>query len=155
MTLIDPTYDAKNQQQPGDTWVIGGSLDIDSAGAGGKFKIDGVDLTAAIAALPPASNYAVGVAAGYKVARGQHTMGSAVDTVVTGLTTVTSVVASMESDPVLACDRVSAQIGDQAGSPAAGSAVLKAWMPTDATHTTPIAATGFAGIKVNWIAVGT
>jgi hypothetical protein len=95
-----------------------------------------------------------GIAAGYKVARGQHVMLSADDVVVTGLATVVSVEASLESDPVLTCDRVSAALGDQAGAPAAGSVHLKAWMPTDATHTTPIAATGFAGIKVNWFAIG-
>ncbi len=97
----------------------------------------------------------VGVAAGYKIARGQHTMLSAADTVATGLTTVVSVVAVQETDPVLACAQASAQVGDQAGSPVAGSVILKVWMPTDATHPTLIAATGYASVKVNWVAVGT
>jgi len=96
-----------------------------------------------------------GVAAGYKVARGVHTMLSASETVVTGLATVVSVVAAMESDPILTFDRVTTSIGNQAGAPAAGSVYVKGWQPTDATLTTPIAATGFAGIKVNWIAIGT
>jgi hypothetical protein len=96
-----------------------------------------------------------GVAAGYKVARGQHTMLSASDTVVTGLATVVAIVASMDSDPILTCDRCTASIGDQSAAPVAGSVYLKAWMPTADALTTPIAATGYANIKVNWIAVGT
>jgi predicted RecA/RadA family phage recombinase len=97
----------------------------------------------------------VGVGSGYKVARGQHTMLSASDTVVTGLATVVSAVAGMESAPILTFDRVNAQVGNQSGAPAAGSIILNGWMPTDATHTTPIAATGYAGIVVDWIAIGT
>lgn len=95
------------------------------------------------------------IAAGKKVAHGVHTMLSAADTVVTGLTTVEAVFAVMESDPILTFDRVTASIGNQAGAPAAGSVYVKGWMPTDNTLTTPAAATGFAGIKVNWLAVGT
>ena len=110
----------------------------------------GITLTAAIV-----NAMISGVAAGYKVARGIHTMLSASETVVTGLATVVSVVAAMESDPILTFDRVTASIGNQAGAPAAGSVYVKGWMPTDLTLTTPIAATGFAGIKVNWIAIGT
>lgn len=94
-------------------------------------------------------------AAGNKTVTGQHTMLSASDTVVTGLALVASVVAIMESDEILTFNSVSAQKGDQAGSPAAGSIVLKGWMPTDSTHPAPVAATGWSGIKVNWIAVGT
>ena len=60
-------------------------------------------------------------------ASGQVTLSSAAMTVATGLST----------------------------APAAGSIIIKAWMPTNSTTTTPIAATGFAGIKVNWTAVGT
>lgn len=110
----------------------------------------GITLTAAIV-----NALISGVAAGYKIARGVHTLLSASDTVVTGLATVVAIIAVMESDPILTCDRVTAGIGNQAGAPAAGSVYIKAWMPTDNTLTTPIAATGFANIKVNWIAIGT
>jgi hypothetical protein len=112
-------------------------------------------VAADIAAAVGADFLVAGLAAGYKVARGQSTLTSALTTVVTGLNTVVAAVACMESAPILTCDRCNAQVGDQAGAPAAGSIILDAWMPTDATHTTPIAATGYAGIKVNWIAIGT
>lgn len=94
-----------------------------------------------------------GVAVGYKIARGQHTTVAAADTVVTGLATVVSVVASYETDPADANILVSAQVGDQAGAPAAGSIIIKTWR-TDGTDPTPLAANAFAK-KVNWIAVGT
>jgi len=94
-----------------------------------------------------------GVAADYAIARGQHTTVAASDTVVTGLATVVSVVASMESDPVDDPFMCSAAKGDQAGAPAAGSVYIKTWK-TDGTDPTPAAATTFSKL-VNWIAVGT
>jgi hypothetical protein len=94
------------------------------------------------------------VAAGYKIARGQLTTVTAADTVVTGLATVVSVVASMDSDPTDNPEWASATIGDQAGSPAAGSVIVKTWQNTGGTDPTPVAATTFSK-KVNWIAVGT
>ena len=91
----------------------------------------------------------------YKLARGQHTTVAAVDTVVTGLTTVVAVIAGLDancSDNIL---YVSASIGDQSGSPAAGSIYIKSWKPTNATNdATPAAATTLGG-KANWIAIGT
>lgn len=95
-----------------------------------------------------------GVAAGYKVARGQATTVTAADTIATGLSTVVAVVASLDSDPVDNPEWVSSTIGDQAGSPAAGSFILKTWQNTSGTDPTPTAATTF-GKKVNWIAIGT
>lgn len=85
---------------------------------------------------------------------GQQLTVAAVDTVVTGLTTVVSVVASLDSDPIDNPEWVSASIGDQAGSPAAGSILIKTWQNTSGTDPTPVAATTFSK-KVNWIAVGT
>ena len=74
-------------------------------------------------------------------------------TVATGLTTVVSVVATLQDDAALTGDTVTATIGDQAGTPAAGSVILKVWKPTASGDCTPIAAT--AAKSVNWIAVGT
>ena len=88
------------------------------------------------------------VAAGYKIARGVHTTVDEDDTVVTGLTTVVVVVASLGSDPVAGCSKVSATIGDQAGSPAAGSIQIKSWEADETVGTT------FSKL-VNWIAIGT
>lgn len=96
----------------------------------------------------------VGVAAGYKIARGQTTTVAASDTIVTGLTTVVSAVANLEDAPVIGADRAQAVIGDQAGTPAAGSILIKTFKPTASGDATPIAATTFSK-KVNWIAIGT
>ncbi len=95
-----------------------------------------------------------GVAAGYKIARGIHTTVAAVDTVVTGLATVVAIVATLESDPTLDPDLVTASIGNQAGAPAAGSVYIKTWKRVGAGDATPAAATTFVK-TVNWVAIGT
>lgn len=95
-----------------------------------------------------------GVAAGYKIARGQATTSTASDTVVTGLATVVAAVANLEDAPVIGCDRAQAVIGDQAGTPAAGSILIKTFKPTATGDATPVAATTTSK-KVNWIAIGT
>lgn len=90
----------------------------------------------------------------YKVARGLHTTVAAADTVVTGLATVVAVVASMDSDPSDNVYTVSATIGDQAGTPAAGSIIIKSWAGASASDYTPTAAGTFSKL-VSWIAIGT
>lgn len=94
-----------------------------------------------------------GIASGYKIARGQHTTVAASDTVVTGLATVVSVVVQLDDDPVDGAMHVTGSLGDQAGTPAAGSILIKSWKSTDGDATL-IAGTTFTK-KVNWIAVGT
>jgi hypothetical protein len=108
-----------------------------------------------IEVLPVAEQVApvAGVASGYKVARGQHTTVAASDTIVTGLATVVAIVAQLDDDPVDGCMHVTSSIGDQAGAPAAGSALIKTWRSTDGDATL-IAANTFAK-KVNWVAFGT
>ena len=145
----DPTFDTKNQQaQGGAQWDIGGVANINSGGifnveAGGAFQVAGVDQTAAIAVA------VAGVAAGYKIARGQATTVAALDDITTGLATVVAVLAVLDDDPVAGCQFVTAQKGGTAGR-----FNLKTWMATAAGNTALIAATTF-GKKVNWIAVGT
>jgi hypothetical protein len=95
----------------------------------------------------------VGVAGGYKIARGQHTTLDADDTVVTGLATVVAVIAQLDSDPVDGAMHVTASIGDQAGAPAAGSIFIKTWKSTDGDATL-VPATTFTKL-VNWVAIGT
>lgn len=95
-----------------------------------------------------------GVASGYKLARGQLTTVTAADTVATGLATVVAVVATLDADPGDDPMLVSATIGDQAGTPAAGSVIIKTWKNTGGTDPTPVAASTFSK-KVNWIAIGT
>ena len=99
-------------------------------------------------------NAPAGVAAGYKIARGQLTTATAADTVVTGLATVVAAVACLDSDPVDDPFMCSCTIGDQAGTPAAGSIIIKTWKNTGGTDPTPAAAGTFSK-KVNWIAIGT
>lgn len=144
----DATYGPKIQMRDGGDLLAvasGGSLDVES---GGALKIAGSDRTAVLATSP------AGVAAGYKIARGQHTTVDEDDTVVTGLATVVSAVASLESDPVAGAQSVTCVIGNQAGAPAAGSIQIKSWKATAAGDTALIPATTFSK-KVNWIAVGT
>ncbi|HEX9344230.1 MAG TPA: hypothetical protein VF995_11530, partial [Actinomycetota bacterium] len=79
------------RRQDGNSAVpTGKTLDIES---GGALAIAGTDRTAVLATAPAA------IAAGYKIARGQFTTISASDTVVTGLATVVSAVACLDSDP--------------------------------------------------------
>lgn len=87
------------------------------------------------------------------VAFGQALTATASDTVVTGLKQVAAVVAQYDTDPADANMFVSASIGDQAGTPAAGSILIKTWKTADGTDPTPTAATAFSK-KVNWIAIG-
>ncbi len=90
---------------------------------------------------------------GLKIAAGQATTASASDTIVTGLAKLIGVVATEDSDPVDDPEWVSASIGDQNGSPAAGSFLLKTWKNTSGTDPTPVAASTFSK-KVNWVAFG-
>ena len=95
-----------------------------------------------------------GIAGGYKTARGTITPTTASDTVVTGLTTVVAVVASLKGAPTLTCMFVAADIGNQAGAPAAGSILIKSYKPTAAADVTPLASTT-PWSAIDWIAIGT
>lgn len=134
----------------------GGSLDVESGGeidveSGGSLKIAGTAVSASAATLNAA---AIGVAAGYKVARGVVTPTATPQDVVTGLTTVVAVAVSLRDAPTLTHMFASGSIGDQAGSPAAGSFTLVTKKPTGAADVTPIDATT-PWVAVNWIAIGT
>lgn len=93
-------------------------------------------------------------AGGQRIATGQVTPTTGTDTIVTGLALVTAAFATLDSDPTLTHMFSTATIGDQAGSPAAGSIIVKHWKPTGAADVTPLAATTPWG-KVNWLAIGT
>lgn len=95
-----------------------------------------------------------GVAAGYKIARGSTTPVSSSDTVVTGLATVVAVFVSFKGAPTLTHMFNAGDIGDQAGTPAAGSFLLKSYKPTASGDVTPTASsTPWAA--VDWVAIGT
>jgi hypothetical protein len=121
--------------------AAGKVIDVTSEGVWVEFGSPVVDFV--VAAL----------AAGLKVAYGQKTTASAADTVDTGLALVLGAVANLEDAPVIGCDRAQAVYGDQAGTPAAGSIIIKTFKPTASGDATPVAATT-TGKKVNWIAVG-
>jgi hypothetical protein len=93
----------------------------------------------------------LGVGVNYKIARGQATTQTASDTIVTGLTTVVAAIANLQDAPIVAAELATASIGDQAGTPAAGSILLQTWKTMGGT---PVAATTFS-LKANWIAIGT
>jgi hypothetical protein len=98
---------------------------------------------------------ALAVAAGYRIARGEHIQAAASDTVVTGLSTVIAVVAVPRTRTIKQLFFNSSP-GDQAGTPAAGSILITSQKPTAVNDVTPIAATDFTdNIKVDWIAIGT
>lgn len=90
---------------------------------------------------------------GGSVRTGRTLMDAATKTVVTGLTSVTKVIASLDDDPVAGCQFVTATIGNQSGAPAAGSVILKIWKATAAGDTTLIAGTTLTKY-VNWVAYG-
>lgn len=81
---------------------------------------------------------------------------AASDTVVTGLATVVAVIAAFDSAPTVKQLFCAAQIGDQAGSPAAGSILIKTYKPTAVNDVTPTPATDFTdNLVIAWLAIGT
>ena len=140
-----------------EAWTSGQALFWNTATS--KFTTDTtklpVNARAALAAGSSATTGAVLIGAGGapRVVGGQATTASASDTIVTGLTKLIAVVASFDDNPGDDPEFVSASIGDQAGTPAAGSFLLKTWKNTSGSDPTPLAATTFSK-KVNWIAFG-
>lgn len=101
-------------------------------------------------AVIEALNPPAGVAAGYKIARGSHQQAAASDTIATGLTTVVAVVLCWRDTPTAKQTFLTATIGDQAGTPAAGSFLSKTFKSTYA------AADDFTdNLTFYWIAIGT
>lgn len=118
------TYNAKNyRKQGGEEWVIGGRVVFLP---GSKLMFGDQEL---------------------KITRGQHETVTASDEVDTGLSVVISAVANLDADPTADALFATASIGDQDGSPDAGSILINTWQG-DAS-----AASTF-GKAVNWIAIG-
>lgn len=110
-----------------------------------------LDDTTVVAMLATMSGVA-GVASGYKIARGVASITGSGD-VATGLSTVVAAVVSSQSNISAVNLGSSVTIGDQSGSPAAGSITIKVWKATSLNNVTMIAATN--AMDYNWIAVGT
>lgn len=149
------SYNSSNyQQQGGDRWVVGGDLDVVSGGeidiqtgarinieTGGTLEFNGTDKTAALAAAT--ATPVAGVAAGYKLARGEAAVTGSSD-IATGLATVVAVTVSLEAVGVGAGDAylVTAK---QHATP--GTITVECWEDDGS-------AAENAG-QVHWIAVGT
>lgn len=130
------------RRQDGTTAIpTGGSLDIES---GGALKVAGSDRTAALATAP------AGVAAGYKIARGETALdGSNPTTVATGLASVIAFVAQLKGTaaPGDNTSVLTANIGS------GGDVDVYAWKNTSGTDPTLVASTGTESFY--WVAVGT
>lgn len=140
---VDTTYNTLNyEKQGGAEWDVGGTLDILS---GGALKVSGVDRTAALATAP------AGVAAGYKIARGETALDGGNPTpVATGLSTVISFVATLKGTaaPGVGTSVLTANIAG-----AAGNVDVYAWKPTSNADPTLVASTGTESFY--WVAIGT
>ena len=117
-----------------------------------KFPLDAVAFLAALSGDAVGQVLLGAPGGGLKFVGGQATTVAASDTIVSGLSLLYGAVATYDTDPADANTYVSASIGDQAGSPAAGAFLLKSWKQSG-SDPTPLAADSF-GKKVNWIAFG-
>lgn len=96
------------------------------------------------------AGFVTGVGSSYKVARGTHQQAAASDTIVSGLTTVVSVVTTFRDTPTAKQTYLTTSIGDQAGTPAAGSFLSRTFKSTYA------AADDFTdNLTFYWVAIGT
>lgn len=145
----DPTYGPKVHGAGPDELVIesGGVVDFL---AGCEVRFGGTDKRAALDAVPATVAAAVvGVAAGYKVARGETALdGGNPTAIATGLTTVVAFALALKGTaaPGLGTCLVTYDIS--------GATVnLYAWKPTGAGDCTLIASTGTE--TVGWVALGT
>ena len=143
--MTDATFQAKiYKTQGGDKLVVaaGGVMDFE---AGTGLTIAGTDRTAALATAP------AGVAAGYKVSRGEIALGGTNPTAVaTGLSMVIAFTATLKGTaaPGVGTSVLTANIAG-----AAGNTNVYAWNPTSNADPTLIASTGTESFY--WIAIGT
>lgn len=136
MTANVPNY----TEQGGARTVIGGSLDIVS---GGTLAVAGTDVTATLAAA------VAGVAAGYKIARGETALdGSNPTAVATGLSTIVGAAVALKGTTAPGVNTSVVTYGSSSGT-----LNLYAWKPTSNSDPTLIASTGTE--TVGWVAVGT
>lgn len=145
----DPRANTKVQElQGGDALVFasGAQLVLES---GATLYVGGADVTSAVA-----TGGVAGIAAGYKLARGEVTLDGGNPTpVTTGLTTVVAAVASFKTAVALGDDPNSLSV-DYGGSVTAGELDIHAWKNVSGTDPTQVASTN-SSMVVSWIAVGT
>jgi len=116
-------------------------------GIGVGFCVNGIQVDSATAAV---ANAVLGLSAAQKVVGGVHTQVAQSDTIATGLATVVAVVVTFQSAPTAKQQYALATIGDQAGTPAAGSFLLKTLKSTLA-----VSDDFTDNIVFNWFAFGT
>lgn len=145
-TTLDASVNTKNyEKQGGDTWVIGGTIDIAQA-AGGKITVDGADVTSSVSGSAVA-----GTASGYLIARSAAPVsldGSNPTSVAHGLGTCVAAFVQLvgssapgDNTSVLTCVINGSNID------------VYAWKNTGGTDPTLQASTGTE--TFNWFAVGT
>lgn len=90
------------------------------------------------------------------IAKGVATNTTATLTVVTGLGVLTSVVVSMGQSTAFngGHEMVIADLGDQAGNPAAGSFILRSLNDNNLTNDVQTTSGSSLNKKINWIAAG-
>ncbi len=145
-----------HMEQGGRELVVesGGIISVRSGGAinvetGGAYEAAGADITSSVTG----SNVA-GVAAGYKIARGEATLdGSNPTSITTGLATVVGATVSIKKAGVLGDDPNSLTV-DYGGSVPAGQLDVYAGKNATGSDPTQIASTDSATV-LSWIAIGT
>lgn len=138
--LTGAYYATANYMASGSDWEIGGTLNVPS---GGVLSFAGVDQTAALATAP------AGVAAGYKIARGETALdGSNPTPVTTGLSTITGCSVTIKSTSALGVATSEVTYGSSSGT-----MNLYGWKVTASGDATLIASSGVD--TVGWICVGT
>ena len=144
---LTPTVHASSHQH-------GGADEVATAtAAANAIPKAGAGTTLATGWIPDMGMVA-GVAAGYKLARGTLTPDATPKTVVSGLATVVAVIVSLKGAPTMTHMWTQGDIGDQSGSPAAGSFLVTTTKPTAVDNVTPTAASTPWG-AVDWVAIGT
>lgn len=132
----------------------GGKITVRSGGVinfetGGQMQINGSDVTSSVSGAAVA-----GVAAGYKIARGEATLdGSNPTPVTTGLATVVAAIAVLKTAVAPGVGTTTITV-DYGGGVTAGELDIHAWKPTSSSNPTLIASTDSSSV-VSWIAIGT
>lgn len=126
--------------------VLDGPNGVLNIPSGAKLEIGGVDVTSGAG-----GGNVAGVASGYKVARGEGTLdGSNPTTIVTGLATVVSFVATLKGT---SAPGVGTSVLTANPNASAGSFDVYAWKPTSNADPTLVASTGTEHFY--WVAIGT
>lgn len=137
---------AQNRMEgQGGIWAIGsgGVINIES---GGQLQVGGTDKTSALSAAVTAP--VNGIAAGYKIARGETALGGTNPTnITTGLTTIIACTATVKKTTAPTSEETITY------TTSSGTLSLYVWQPTSTAVTTLVASPSTA--TVGWICIGT